>query len=173
MWSLDLACSLFQSRATASLCLGSPPRGLHPFPEAGQKHARTRTPPMRGRGRESARALGGEWVRLRRAAVTGQPAELPVGAKAVSSPLRWRRASGLSTKAHCCGEGECNGTAGQGRPVGTVLGIWASTQMISVLDGRAGLLCETGFTSLWLLGSPGSLPGHAVPIRALGPKEIR
>lgn len=49
---------------------------------------------------------------------------------------------------------------------------WASTQIISVLDGRAGLLCETGFASLWLLGSPGSLPGHDVPIRALGPEEI-
>ena len=65
------------------------------------------------------------------------------------------------------------GTARQGRPAGTVSESWASTQIMSVLDGRAGLLCETGFASRWLLGSPGSLPGRDVPIRALGPEEIR
>lgn len=57
-------------------------------------------------------------------------------------------------------------TARPGRPVETVSGIWASTQTISVLDGMAGLLCETSFPSLWLLGAPGSWPGPTVLLRA-------
>ena len=153
----------------AWLWLG-PPRGLRPFLEARQKH-RAPPPPhthtTRGRrGSDSGRCSQG---RLKTACCTACQACGLDSSRRLSAEGRGafppRRAAEWKERVV--------GTARPGRPAGTVSESWASTQIISVLDGRAGLLCETGFASRWLLGSPGSLPGHDVPIRALGPEEIR
>ena len=146
---------------------GTPTRGLLLFLEARQN-----PPPPATHTRAP---LEGEGGAREQVLLPGPPSARPAGTQGLDSSRR------LLVQ----GRGACPprrsaewrerlvGTARQGRPAGTVLGSWASTQINSVLDGRAGLLCETGFASLWLLGSPGSLPGHAVPIRALGPEEIR
>lgn len=140
--------------------LGSPTRGLHPFPEAGQN------PPPTPHKREQESKGEGPPSRVG-AALRGEPAPLPSGADTVPSSLRWLSQSSLQ------GEEKRNWNHWARQACWKCFRISASTQTFSVLDGRAGLLCEIGFTSLWLLGSPGSLPGHAVLIRALGPEEIR
>lgn len=159
--------SLLQIRSVAWLWLGPPQEGCT---SSWKLDRNPRPPAMHTRA-----PLGGEGGAREQVLLPGRPSAQSAGTQGLDSSRR------LSVK----GRGACPlrrtaewrervvGTARQGRPAGTVSGSWASTQINSVLDGRAGLLCETGFASLWLLGSPGSLPGHAVPIRALGPEEIR
>lgn len=128
------------------------------------------------------RSCSREWALLLGTTLTGYPAvpwyrpvctALANTAGQAVGLVGTLRQSNLSARAPHHGEGKCSRDSQAKQPAGTVSGPRAATQTISVLDGRAGLLCETSSTSLWLLGSPGGVPGHTVLIRALGPEEIR
>ena len=172
-------------------------RGLHPSLEAGHTHTHIHThthththgrkdreqdkgaPPGNNGRAQSGQLYEGQrrtsshlWILLSPGPLFLESLPSGLWGSTMSCAPGGPRASGLPHYVPCCREGSASGEARPGGPVGTVVGIWAPTQTISVLAGRAGLLCGTSLPSLWLLGSPGSLPGHAVPIRALGPEEI-
>lgn len=156
----------------------SPTRGLHPFPEVGHTHTKEEGEQAKGAPQviqwhsqansTKAHRTGSQlWVLL-------SPGPLfPDSLWGGQSPLLSSGPGQLDCLSELtAAEGKCKRNSQARRACRNCLRDLGSHQTISVLAARAGFLCGTSLPSLWLLGSPGSVPGHAVPIRALGPEEI-